>query len=109
MATIPSQFPGKLVKRAFEFCQYYKKNPFKEVKHRLDNYKGFNNFYNTLLDDLCSRDIICFLRLADYLNIPQLLQVICYKVAYLMRDISPAERLQFFALNNQWLTGYADM
>ena len=109
MATIPSQFPGKLIKRAFEFCEYYKKDPSKEVKHRLDNYKGFNNFYNTLLDDLCSPDIICFLRLADYLNLPQLLQLICYKVTYLMRDFDAPERLDFFGLNDQWLTGYADI
>ena len=76
VVVIPSQFAGKLIKRAFEFCQYYKKDPFKQVKHPLDNYKGFNNFYNTLIDDLCSHDIVCFLRLADYLNLPQPLQLI---------------------------------
>ena len=97
MATIPSQFPGKLVKRAFEFCEKYKKkDPFSDLNHLLDNYKGFNNFYNTLLDDLCSPDVICFLRLADYLNIPQLLQLICYKVSHLMRQLDATERLDFF-------------
>ena len=77
----------------------------KDVKPLLDNYEGFNNFYNTLLDDLSSCDVICFLRLADYLNIPQLLQVICYKVAYLMRDIDPAERLDFFWFEQSMVDG----
>ena len=108
MATIPSQFPGKLVKRAFEFCQYYKKDPFKQVKHPLDNYKAFKNYYNNLIDDLCKDDIGSFLILADYLNLPQLLQLICYKLSYLMRQLDVTERLDFFGVKDKWLDGYAD-
>ena len=108
MVTIPSQFAGKLIKKAFEFCQYYKKYPFKEVKHPLDIYKPFNNYYNDLIDDLCKDDIVCLLRLAGYLNLPQLLQLICYKLSYLMREIEAPKRLDFFGVKDQWLDGYDD-
>ena len=106
--TIPAQYPGKFVRRDFEFCKKYKKDPFKDINHRLDNYKGLNNFYNLILDDFTSSDVICFLRLADYLNLPQLLQLICYKVTYLMRQLDAPKRLDFFGVKDQWLDGYAD-
>ena len=109
VVVIPSQFAGKLIKRAFEFCQYYKKDPFKEVKHPLDSYKPFKNYYNDLIDDLCKDDIGCLLNLADYLNLPQLLQLICYKLSYLMREIEATYRLDFFNVKEQWLNHYADM
>ena len=109
MVTIPPQFAGKLIKKAFEFCEYYKKYPFKEVTHPLDNYKPFNNYYNDLMDDLCKNDIVCLLTLADYLDIQQLIQLICYRLSYLMRDIEAIYRLDFFSVNGQWLNHHVDI
>ena len=109
VVTIPPQFAGKLIKKAFEFCQYYKMDPFKEVTHPLDNYKPFNNYYNDLMDDLCKNDIVCLLTLADYLDIQQLIQLICYRLSYLMRDIEAIYRLDFFSVNGQWLNHHVDI
>ena len=107
--SIPYEHSGYLVRKAFEFCQNYKQNPFQDINHPIDNYKDLANFYNGIVDDLTSNDVICLLRLSDYLNIPPLLKLIYYKLSYLMRDISYKKRLQYFGLNDEWLSGSAEM
>ena len=93
---MPNNFEGKLCRRAFEFCEKYINDPYSDITFPLDDQKMLPNYYNDFLDGLTSHSIISLLKLSDFLNIPQLLKLICFKLAYLVREMSCEERLNYF-------------
>ena len=64
---------------AFEFCDRYKTSLFPDIKNPIDQNKAFPNYYNDILDDLTSGNVIALLRLSDYLDISPLMKFICFK------------------------------
>ena len=99
----PNNIKGFLCRRAFEFCEKYINDPYSDITFPLDNQKMLPNYYNDFLDGLTSHSIISLLKLSDFLNIPQLLKLICFKLAYLMRDMSCKRRLDYFNINEPML------
>ena len=96
---ITDNFEGKLCRRAFEFCKKYINDPYPDITFPLDNQKMLPNYYNDFLDGLTSQSIILLLQLSDFLDIPELLKLICFKLAYLLRDIRYKQRLDLFNIN----------
>ena len=107
--TIPGNFPGNICRRAFEFCLKYINNPYDPISHPLDKVKALPNLYNDFLDDMAPDLIVCLLKLSDCLDIPPLIQLICYKLAYLLRDMSCKERLGYFNISDDKFLEYAEM
>ena len=93
---ITHNFEGKLCRRAFEFCEKYINDPYPDITFPLDNQKMLPNYYNNFLDGLTLQSIILLLQLSDFLDIPELLKLICFKLAYLFRDIRYEQRLDLF-------------
>ena len=83
--------------KTFEFCSKYRSDPFQQITHSIDTVI-LTNFYNKFFDDLDDGTLVQIIHLADYLMIDPLLQLICYKLSYKLRDMNPKERLQFFQL-----------
>ena len=90
-------YQGNIIIKTFEFCSKYRSDPFKQIAHPIDKVK-LTNFYNDFIDNLDDGTLVQIICLADYLTIEPLLQLICYKLSYKLRDISPKERLKFFQL-----------
>ena len=97
---IPFIYEGKLCRRAFEFCEYYSRKPYRDITHPLDNQKELPNFYKKVLDDLDPVSIISLLVLSDYLHITPLNKLICFHLAYLMRDMENNQRLDYFNISD---------
>ena len=93
---IPFVYKGKLCKRAFEFCDFYSRNPYPDITHPIDDQKELPNFYNKVLYDLNPVSVISLLVLSDYLHITPLNKLICLHLAYLMRDMGSHQRLNYF-------------
>ena len=90
-------YQGSIIIKTFEFCSKYRRNPFKKITFPIDTVR-MANFYNEFFDDLDDGTLVQIISLADYLMIDPLLQLICYKLSYRLRDMIPKERLQFFQL-----------
>ena len=90
-------YQGSIIIKTFEFCSKYRRNPFKKITFPIDTVR-LANFYNEFFDDLDDGTLVQIISLADYLQIDPLLQLICYKLSYRLRDMIPKERLQFFQL-----------
>ena len=96
---ITHNFEGKLCRQAFEFCEKYINDPYPDITFPLDNQKMLPNYYNNILDGLTLQSIILLLQLLNFFDIPELLKLICFKLAYLLRDICCEERLDLFYIN----------
>ena len=107
--SIPIIYEGKLRKRAFEFCEFYSRNPYPDITHPLDDQKELPNFYNEVLDELNPVSVISLLVLSDYLHITPLNKLICFNLAYLMRDMENNQRLEYFNLSDPTEVECADM
>ena len=90
-------YQGSIIIKTFEFCSKYRRNPFKKITFPIDTVR-LTNFYNEFFDDLDDGTLVQIIHLADYLMIDPLLQLICYKLSYRLRDMNAKERLQFFQL-----------
>ena len=90
-------YQGSIIIKTFEFCSKYRRNPFKKITFPIDTVR-LTNFYNEFFDDLDDGTLVQIIHLADYLMIDPLLQLICYKLSYRLRDMIAKERLQFFQL-----------
>ena len=90
-------YQGSIIIKTFEFCSKYRRDPFKKITFPIDTVR-LTNFYNEFFDDLDDGTLVQIIHLADYLMIDPLLQLICYKLSYRLRDMNPKERLQFFQL-----------
>ena len=106
---IPFIYEGKLCRRAFEFCEYYSRYPYRDITHPLDNQKELPNFYNKVLDDLDPVSIISLLVLSDYLHITPLNKLICLHLAYLMRNMGSDQRLNYFNISDPTEMEIAEM
>ena len=106
---IPFVYEGNLCKRAFEFCDYYSRNPYPDIKHPIDDQKELPNFYNEVLDELNPVSVISLLVLSDYLHITPLNKLICFHLAYLMRDMENYQRLEYFNISDPTEVECADM
>ena len=109
MIRIPFVYEGNLCKRAFEFCDYYSRNPFSDIKHPIDDQKELPNFYNKVLDELNPVSVISLLVLSDYLGITPLNKLICFHLAYLMRDLENYQRFEYFNISDPTEVDCADM
>jgi hypothetical protein len=107
--SIPFIYEGKLCKRAFEFCDFYSRKPYRDITHPLDDQKELPNFYNEFLYDLTPISVISLLVLSDFLDIPPLNKLICLHLAYLMRDIGSAQRLKYFNISDPMELQSAEM
>ena len=107
--SIPIIYEGKLCKRAFEFCELYSRNPYHDITHPLDDQKELPNFYNEVLDDLNPVSVISLLVLSDYLHITPLNKLICFHLAYLMRDMENNQRLDYFNISDPTEVECAEM
>ena len=107
--SIPFIYKGKLCKRAFEFCELYSRKPYPDITHPLDNQKELPNFYNEVLDDLNPVLVISLLVLSDYLHITPFNKLICFHLAYLMRDMENYQRLDYFNISDPTEVECADM
>ena len=90
-------YQGSIIIKTFEFCSKYRRDPFKKITFPIDTVR-LTNFYNEFFDDLDDGTLVQIISLADYLQIDPLLQLICYKLSYKLRDMNPEERLEFFQL-----------
>ena len=106
---ISNKLEWKLCRRLFQFCDKYINNPYSDITHPLDDQKALPNYYNDFLDDLTPNSVISLLQISDYLNILPLLKLICFKLAYLMRDMSCEERLNYFNIHEPTLLQNAEM
>ena len=88
-------YQGSIVKKTFEFCSKYRREPFKDITCAIDSV-SLTNFYNEFFDELDDGILIQITHLADFLQIDPLLQLICFKLSYRLRDMNAKERLQFF-------------
>ena len=93
---IPSIYEEKLCRRAFEFCEMYSKKSYPDITHPLDDLKALPNYYNEFLYNLTPNSIISLLQLSDYLDIPPLNKLICFHLAYLIRNMGSKQRLKYF-------------
>ena len=91
------KYPVSIIKKTFEFCSKYKSEPFKDITHPIDSVT-LPNYYNDYFEKLDNGTLIQIISLADFLHIDPLLQLICFKVSYWLRDMSVHDRLQFFQL-----------
>ena len=98
--SIPIIYEGKLCKRAFEFCEFYSRKPYRDITHPLDNQKELPNFYNQVLDDLKPVSVISLLVLSDWLHIPPLNKLICLHLAHLMKNMGSDQRLNYFNISD---------
>ena len=92
--TLPN-YQSNIARKTFEFCSKYRCDPFKHITHPIDSV-SLPNYYNDFLDHLDNGTLVQILSLADFLQIDPLLQLICYKISYWLRDMSSLESLQFF-------------
>ena len=106
---IPSVYEGKTCRRAFEFCDMYSHKPYCDISHPIDDQKELPNFYNTVLDELNPVSVISLLVLSDYLHITPLNKLICFHLAYLMRDMENNQRLDYFNISDPTEVECADM
>ena len=106
---IPFIYEGKLCKRAFEFCEFYSRNPYPDITHPLDDQKELPNFYKEVLDELNPVSVISLLVFSDYLHITPLNKLICFHLAYLMRDMEKNQRLDYFNISDPTEVECADM
>ena len=93
-------YQGSIIIKTFEFCSKYRRNPFKKITFPIDTVR-LTNFYNEFFDDLDDGTLVQIISLADYLQIDPLLQLICYKLSYRLRDMNSQERVQFFQITSQ--------
>ena len=93
-------YQGSIIIKTFEFCSKYRRNPFKKITFPIDTVR-LTNFYNEFFDDLDDGTLVQIISLADYLQIDPLLQLICYKLSYRLRDMNSQERVQFFQIPSQ--------
>ena len=106
---IPFVYEEKLCKWAFEFCDFYSRNPYRDITHPIDDQKELPNFYNEVLDDLNPVSVISLLVLSDYLHITPLNKLICFHLAYLMRDMENNQRLDYFNISDPTEVECAEM
>ena len=90
-------YQGSIIIKTFKFCSKYRTDPFKQITFPIDTVR-LTNFYNEFFDDLDDGTLVQIIHLADYLMIDPLLQLICYKLSYRLRDMNPKEKLQFSQL-----------
>ena len=93
-------YQGSIIIKTFEFCSKYRRDPFKKITFPIDAVQ-LTNFYNEFFDDLDDGTLVQIISLADYLQIDPLLQLICYKLSYRLRDMNSQERVQFFQIPSQ--------
>ena len=88
------------------FCEFFSSAPCARqslpfpqtpITHPIDSVT-YNNFYNDFFEKLDNGILVQIISLADFLQIDPLLQLICFKVLYWLRDMSASNRLQFFQL-----------
>ena len=106
---IPSIYEGKICKRAFEFCEKYITSPYRDISHPIDDQKELPNYYNEFLNDMTSNSVIALLLLSDYLAITPLTELICFHLAYLMRDMESEQRLKYFHITDLMGMEYVEM
>ena len=107
--SIPFIYEGKLCKRAFEFCELYSRKPYPDITHPLDDQKELPNFYNEVLYNLKPILVILLLVLSDFLDIPPLNKLICFRLAYLIRNMGSEQRLKYFNICDPMLLQSAEM
>ena len=90
-------YQGSIIIKTFEFCSKYRSDPFKQIAHPIDSVT-LTNFYNDFFENLDDGTLVQIISIADFLSIEPLLQLICYKLSYKLRDMNPKERLEFFQL-----------
>ena len=90
-------YQGNIIIKTFEFCSKYRSDPFQQITHSIDTVR-LTNFYNDFFDNLDDGTLVQIICLANFLMIDPLLQLICYKLSYKLRDMNPKERLEFFQL-----------
>ena len=88
-------YQGNIITKTFEFCSKYRSDPFKQIAHPIDT-MTLTNFYNDFFDNLDDGTLVQIISVADFLTIEPLLQLICYKLSYKLRDMNREERLNFF-------------
>jgi len=93
-------YQGNIIIKTFEFCSKYRSDPFQQITHSIDTVR-LTNFYNDFFDNLDDGTLVQIISVADFLTIEPLLQLICYKLSYKLRDMNPEERLEFFQLTMQ--------
>jgi len=93
-------YQGNIITKTFEFCSKYRSDPFKQIAHPIDT-MTLTNFYNDFFDNLDDGTLVQIISVADFLIIEPLLQLICYKLSYKLRDMNREERLNFFQLSMQ--------
>ena len=98
LSEIPLEmYQGHIVMKTFEFCSKYRSDPFKQIAHPIDSVT-LTNFYNDFFENLDDGTLVQIISIADFLSIEPLLQLICYKLSYKLRDMNPEERMEFFQL-----------
>ena len=90
-------YQGSIIIKTFEFCSKYRSDPFKQIAHPIDSVT-LTNFYNDFFENLDDGTLVQIISIADFLSIEPLLQLICYKLSYKLRDMNPEERMEFFQL-----------
>ena len=106
---IPSIYEGKLCRRAFEFCEMYSRKPYADITHPLDDQMELHNFYNEFLYNLTPNSVISLLLLSDFLDIPPLNKLICFHLAYLIRNMGSKQRLKYFNICDPIVLQSAEM
>ena len=109
VTSIRLPYQGNISRRAFKFCHSNIKEPYHPITHPIDKVKALPNFYNDFLEDLTPDLVVSLLHVSDFLDIPPLTQLICFKLAYLMRDMSYKERIDYFRMNDSVTMEYAEM
>ena len=109
MIRIPFVYKGNLCKRAFEFCDFYSRNPYRDITHPIDDQKELPNFYNEVLYDLKPVSDILLLVLSNFFDILPLNKLICFYLAYLMRNMGSNQRLNYFNISDPTEVECAEM
>ena len=73
-------YQGSIVKKTFEFCSKYRREPFKDITHPIDSVT-LKNLYNDFFEKLDNGTLVQIISLSDFAQIDSLLQLICFKVS----------------------------
>ena len=87
----------------------YSKKTYLDISHPLDDLKELPNYFNEFLYNLTPNSIISLLLLSDYLDIPPLNKLICFHLAYLIRNMGSKQRLKYFNICDPMVLQSAEM
>ena len=114
--TIPINVSGKLLELIVKFMKFYSERDdhnfhriqkpvpknFHECKFIHDDRENVFDipFYTELMDNFDSSSLIELIRIVNYLSISPLLELICAKVANIIRDKTEEEQKRFLEIND---------